>query len=155
MMSINVVRFFLILWIVSMSCTAPLLGADNLGWQQLNAKEQAVLDRFKSRWQKLPVSMRKRLKHWAGMSSSERVRIRSRHQQWNSLSAASRTKIIRKLERYKRMPLAKRLQLQAWRKWVRRLPKNEQEKLHRLWGKMGADERKAYIRKLEEKYGKR
>lgn len=131
-------------------------GADtDLSWEQLSAAEQGVLQPFRQKWGGLDGATRKTMKRWAGLSTGERTRIRSRHRQWQALSAGSKTKIIRKLDRYKQMPLAKRLRLQAWRKWVRRLPEAEQTKLHRLWPEMGTKARKDYIRDLEKKYGKR
>ena len=124
-------------------------------WNQLSSREQTVLKPFKSQWDKYSAQTKKTMLSWAKLSSVEREKIKKRHAQWRKLTAARKAKIIRKLDRYKHMSLAKRLKLQAWRKWVKRLPKVEQQKLHKRLPGMNAKQRKAYIHKLEEKYGKR
>lgn len=129
--------------------------AAELDWITLSERERTVLKPFKAKWSKYPLATRKTMRSWARLSSGERAQIKKRHMQWQSLAVSSKAKIIRKLDRYKRMPLAKRLQLKAWRKWVKRLPKAEQKKLHKKLPGMNIKQRKEYIRRLEEKYGKR
>ncbi|MGB0845237.1 MAG: DUF3106 domain-containing protein [Thiolinea sp.] len=133
---------------------STVLAAD-LGWSQLSARERSVLKPFKSQWESYPAATKKTMRAWARLSSGERAQIKKRHTQWQALGASSKAKIIRKLDRYKRMPLSKRLKLKAWRKWVKSLPKAEQEKLHKRLPGMSTKQRKDYIRQLEKKYGKR
>ena len=139
---------------LSLLMLPPVVLAAELDWKQLSERERGVLKPFQKQWDKYSLGTRKTMRAWARLSSTERARIKKRHAQWRLLSAAGKTKVIGKLDRYKRMPAWKRKKLQAWRKWVKRLPKAEQEKLHKSLPKMGTKQRKEYIRRLEKKYGK-
>lgn len=123
-------------------------------WSQLSERERTVLKPFKKQWASYSTGTRKAMRSWAGLSSAKRATIKKRHAQWNALSASSKAKVISKLNRYKRMPKWKRQKLQAWRKWVKRLPRAEQRKLHKSLPGMSAQQRKAYMKRLEKKYGK-
>ncbi|MCB1639999.1 MAG: DUF3106 domain-containing protein, partial [Thiothrix sp.] len=110
-----------------------LVRAESVGWEQLSAKEQQVLQEYRGSWQTLPDATRLLLRSWAGLSAQQQRQIRQRHQEWLALPPASRTAIIRKLERYKHLPLQQRLRIVAWHAWVKKLPGKEQQQLRQRW----------------------
>ncbi|MBU0653712.1 MAG: DUF3106 domain-containing protein [Gammaproteobacteria bacterium] len=129
--------------------------ADPVKWSSLKSNEQAVLKPFAAQWDKFPESKQKVLRRWAAKSPAERALIRQRYGDWSKLSAERKQTVAKQLNRYKQMPDSQRKRLQAWHKWVKKLPVAEQQKLKKEWPGMNDAQRKAYMKALQQKYGNR
>lgn len=145
----------LLLLIFGLNMPVTPVQAAGVSWDQLSAQEKNILGHLKQHWNKYPAFKQKKMQRWARQSPSQRQLIKKRFQQWSTLSGSRKSQIKKQLKRYKSMSPAKRMKLKAWWRWVKRLPQHEQDKLKRKLPGMSPAQKKAYIRELEAKYGRR
>lgn len=146
---------FLLVFFLVLQVFPGKVYAGGVSWDQLSSQEKNVLSNLKQRWGNYPAYKQKKMQRWAKKPASARRLIKKRFGQWSALSASSKAKIKAELKRYKRMPPDKRLKLIAWWKWVSRLPESVRRKLKQKLPGMTPQQKKEYIRQLEQQYGSR
>ncbi len=147
-------HFFRWICLLSVILVAGWVQASNLAWDDLTNTQRTILQKHQREWSRLSSTQKQTLLRWTRLTDHERLLIRERHKQWQAIPPDRQRKIIRKLERYKNMPIEQRIRLKRWRAWVKCLPPQVQRELHRVLPTMNELERKRYIQRLEEQYGK-
>ncbi|MDQ5769839.1 DUF3106 domain-containing protein [Thiothrix subterranea] len=128
--------------------------AGSVTWESLSDNEKSVLKAFQSDWSSLSDKTQGNLKRWAAKPATERSRIKQRFGDWQQLSAAQQKKIAKQLKRYKAMSPAQKAKIKQWHEWVKKLPENERKQLREKWPSMTDVERRAYMKDLQQQYGK-
>ena len=123
-------------------------------WESLSDGEKSVLKAFQGEWSSLSDKTQGNLKRWAAKPAAERSRIKQRYGDWQQLSEVQQKKIAKQLKRYKAMSPAQKAKIKQWHEWVKKLPEAERKKLREQWPNMTDAERRAYMKDLQQQYGK-
>lgn len=153
--SSNKIRFICSLFMMAILFAGGKVMAGSVKWEDLNSNEKSVLKAFQGEWESFPDKTQGSLRRWAAKPATERTRIRKRFGEWKQLSPQQQKKVARQLKRYKEMSPAQKARIRQWHEWVKKLPEGERKKLRELWPGMGDAERRAYMKELQRKYGKR
>lgn len=150
------IGFLIAVWVVlTLSLVSGNAMAGTVKWETLDSNEKSVLEAFQKEWESLPDKTQSSLRRWAAKPASERARIKQRFGEWQQLSATQQKTVAKQLKRYRAMSAEQKARIQQWHEWVKKLPDAERKKLREQWSSMNDAERRAYMKELQGKYGKR
>lgn len=129
--------------------------AGSVKWEALNNTEKSVLKSFQDEWESLPEKTQGSLRRWAAKPAAERAKIKQRYGDWKQLSQPQQQNVAKQLKRYRAMSAQQKARIKQWHEWVKKLPEAERKKLREQWSGMNDAERRAYMKELQGKYGKR
>ncbi|QTR47526.1 DUF3106 domain-containing protein [Thiothrix litoralis] len=129
--------------------------AGSVKWEALSNTEQSVLKAFQGEWGSLPDKTQSALRRWAAKPAAERAKIKQRFGDWKRLSQSQQQNVVKQLKRYRAMSAEQKARIRQWHEWVKKLPEAERKKLREQWSGMNDAERRAYMKALQGKYGKR
>jgi hypothetical protein len=150
------IGFLIAVWaVLTLSLISGNAMAGTVKWEMLDSNEKSVLAAFQKEWESLPDKTQGSLRRWAAKPASERARIKQRFGEWQQLSAIQQKTVAKQLKRYRAMSVEQKARIRQWHEWVKKLPDAERKKLREQWSSMNDAERRAYMKELQGKYGKR
>ena len=122
-----------------------------LSWDQLDPREQTVLEKIEPRWDSLNASQQQRLQNNADqfidMSVAQRKRFRQRLSTWQSLDVDQRQFMLREFKRFRQLPPAKRSQLLQRYERFKALTPVQRHTLRERWKQATPVQKKQFLKR--------